>query len=280
MKTPAIMWTVAAALLPALAAAVVGRGIGALWQAFSAVCACLLFEFICLRWRGLPGKTLADGSAAVAGLILGLALPPLAPWYVAPVAAGFAMALAKHCYGGLGNNPFNPAMAGYALAFLSFPAAFGGWGAAESWREIFAASDAASMPTPLIAARLGMEAPPPSYLFPAACVLGGAVLLQRRVADWRLPAAFIGGVLAAGGGDISALFAGGMMLAAFFVITDPATAAETPGGRIVYGFAAGALAVLLRERGQHADGIAFAVLFCNMLAPLADRAAGAVWRRR
>ena len=276
------MRTVAAALLPAICAAVYERGAGALAQVLLAAGGCIAAEALCLRLRGQSVKMLADGSAAVAGIIIGLSLPPLAPWYVAAAAAAFAIALAKHCYGGLGNNPFNPAMAGYALAFVSFPADFGGWNAAESWTAIFfpsAAIDARGMPTPLLAAQLGAEPPPLSYLFPAACFFGGAVLLLSRAADWRLPAAFLFGVLVFCGGDFSTLFAGGIMLAAFFVITDPVTAAETPGGRILYGFAAGALAVFLRRHGAHADGIAFAILFCNMLAVPADKIVKAAWRR-
>ncbi|MBE8157784.1 MAG: RnfABCDGE type electron transport complex subunit D, partial [Betaproteobacteria bacterium] len=137
MNTHAIMRTVAAALMPAICAAVYERGAGALAQVLVAVCGCIAAEAFCLRLRGKPLNILADGSAAVAGIIIGLSLPPLAPWYVAAAAAGFAMALAKHCYGGLGNNPFNPAMAGYALAFVSFPADFGGWNAESPWTAVF-----------------------------------------------------------------------------------------------------------------------------------------------
>ena len=267
MKTPAMMWAVAAAMLPAIFAAVVERGIGALWQIAFAAGGCILTEALCLRIRRLPIRaTIGDGSAAVAGIIIGLSLPPLAPMYVAMCAAVFAMALAKHCYGGLGNNPFNPAMAGYALAFVSFPGDFGGWHAAE----IGAHADAIGMPTPLSAARLGESAAAFSYWFPLACIVGGAALLFLRIADWRLTASFLAGAFLCSGGDWQNLFWGGMMLAAFFVITDPTTAATTSRGRWLYGFAAGALSALLRERGMHSDGIAFAILFCNMLAPLAD----------
>ena len=267
LKTAAIMWTVAGALLPPLIAAVSVRGAGALWQAVLAVFGCVLFECLCLWWRKLPLTTLSDGSAVVAGIIIGLSLPPYAPWYVAMAAAAFGMCLGKHCYGGLGNNPFNPAMAGYALAFISFPGDFGGWHSS--------AVDAVSMPTPLMAARLSLPPPPPSYVFAAACIVGGAILLFLRVADWRLPTAFIGGALLASGGNIEELAAGGLMLAAFFIITDPVTAASSATGRWIYGFVGGALCIILRMHGVHADGIAFAILICNMTAPLMD----GTWRR-
>ena len=259
MKTAAIMRAVAAALIPAACAAIYERGEGALWQIALAVSGCVVAEAVCLRLRRLQVVPfLQDGSAAVAGIIIGLSLPPHAPYYVAIAAAFFAMALAKHCYGGLGNNPFNPAMAGYALAFISFPGDFGGW------------ADAVSMPTPLAAARLEVSPPQVSYLFPFACAAGGAVILILRAADWRLTAAFLAGAFLFAGGEWRSLLPGGLILAAFFVITDPVTAAATARGRWIYGFAAGALTAILRDIGPHTDGIAFAILFCNMLAPLAD----------
>lgn len=275
MKTAARMWIVAACLLPALAAAAVERGTGALLQVLLAGAGCLLFEALCLAWRRLPvKKTLADGSAVIAGIIIGLSLPPLAPWFVAVAAAGFAMVLGKHCYGGLGNNPFNPAMAGYALAFVSFPGDFGGWFFSDvpvSFIFQNTAVDAVSMPTPLTAVRLQIVSLRVEYLFPLAAAAGGAVLLLLKIADWRLPVAFMSGALVFSGGDVGQLTAGGLTMAAFFVITDPVTAAVTSGGRWLYGIMAGGVTVLLREYGVHADGIAFAILIGNMLAPLMDK---------
>ena len=286
VKTPAIMWTVCAALSPAAAAAAYERGAGALLQVAIAVVACVLCESLCLLCRRRPvGETLQDGSAVVAALIVGLSLPPLAPWHVAFAASAFAIVLAKHCYGGLGNNPFNPAMAGYALAFLSFPADFGNWHPADlqsALQHVFlqAKADATSMPTPLLAERLGVSSAPPSFWFGAACVLGGIPLLLLRAADWRLPASFILGavlMLQIFGATMQesyvAMMSGGMLLAAFFVITDPVTAATTRRGRWLYGGLCGALIIYLRQTGIHADSIAFAVLLCNLLAPLTDRLA-------
>lgn len=281
-----MMWAVCAAMLPAIAAAAYERGTGALLQTAIAVAGCMLAEAACLLWRRMPLKTLTDGSAAAAGIIIGLSLPPLAPWHVAAAAAVFAMTLAKHCYGGLGNNPFNPAMAGYALAFVSFPADFGGWDASiPAWDAVWGsapAADGVSSPTPLAAARaaadVASESASPSLVFPLACAAGGAVLILLRVADWRLPLSFLIGA-AMFSDNMESLLLGGMIMAAFFVITDPVTAAATPIGRWMYGLCGGALAALLRAHGPHADGIAFAILLCNMLAPLMDRAAAA-WRRR
>ncbi len=277
-----MMWVVVGALSPAVFAAIYERGAGVFLQVALAVFACLLFESLCLAWRRLPiYRTLQDGSAIIAALIIGLALPAGAPWFVAVAASGFAMVLAKHCYGGLGNNPFNPAMAGYALAFVSFPAEFEYWFSAgdwaASWQQVFqvATVDATSMPTPLAAGRLNVEFASPGYVFNIACVVGGVALLVLRIADWRLSVAFVVGAWVVCGFNVGELFthvlAGGFLLTTFFVITDPATAATTRRGRWLYGAVAGALVIFLRDHGAHADGIAFAVLVCNMLAPLMDR---------
>ena len=265
-----MMWTVAAAMLPACAAAFFAFGVGVWAQIAAAALFAVLAEAACLTLRKKSAAALSDGSAVVCGIIVGLSMPPLAPWWTAAFAAAAGIALAKHAYGGLGNNPFNPAMAGYALAYVSFPAEFAAW------------PDAAASPTPLLGAQLASasasaahSALPPWWL-PAAPVLGGAILLALRVIDWKLPAALLLGVAAAAltFGEIPPLRHlqyGGLMLAAFFVITDPVTAAATPAGRWLYGALVGALIVWMRERGAHADGVAFAVLLGNMLAPLLDR---------
>ncbi len=272
-NSTAIMWSVAAATLPALAAATYLYGWGVCQQLFITVSAATLCELICLRWQGKPLATAADGSAVVAACILTIALPPYVPWGVAAAAAIFAIGLAKHCYGGLGNNPFNPAMAGYALAFISFPEYFNAWTA-----------DATSHPTPLALARLGdpLAATTWQLALPAlAAAGGGGVLLLLRLADWRLPLAFCLGAVATSMAlalDWQTLIQGGLVFAAFFVITDPVTAATSRGGRWCYAALVGALAIWLRQHGSHSDSIAFAILIGNVLAPLCDLAVKQ-WRR-
>ena len=102
-------------------------GYGVLWQMGIAIIAALLSEKACLLARHRTAGGDNYGSAVLSGIIIGVCLPPAAPWFVAATAAIAGMTLAKHCYGGLGNNPFNPAMAGYALAFVCFPGHFDGW---------------------------------------------------------------------------------------------------------------------------------------------------------
>ena len=275
-RSQLIMWSVAAAALPAIAAQAYLYG-GAVWTQLGVLVAfCALTESACLRLRGLPAAGAADGSAVVAACVLAVALPAHAPWFVAAWAAAAAMALGKHCYGGLGNNPFNPAMVGYALAFFAFPEHFASWTA-----DVVDGADAVSSPTPLAAARLGGSAEG-SVLPAVAAGAGGLALLAAKMADWRLVCAFALGAAAThgggdGGGEWQALLHGGLVFAAFFVVTDPVTAPETPRGRWLYGFFVGALAVWLRQHGAHTDAIAFAILIGNMLAPLCDLVTK--WRR-
>ena len=264
------MWSVTVATLPVIAASAYVYG-AAVWQQLAILtAAALATEICCLRWRRRPLHTAADGSALVAAFVLAVALPPQAPWFVAVMTAVAAIALAKHCYGGLGNNPFNPAMVGYALAFFAFPAHF------TAWHGV----DAVSNPTPLAAARIDeVAADDGALLIAAASAIGGLPLLALGFADWRLPLAFALGAIAVHAGDEWRQLAyGGLVFTAFFVVTDPVTAATSRRGRWCYGFLVGALAMWLRRHGAHSDGIAFAVLIGNMLAPLCDLAVEK-WRR-
>ena len=273
------MWMTVAAMLPAAAVNAFFYGYGVLWQMGIAIIAALLSEKACLLARHRTAGGDNYGSAVLSGIIIGVCLPPAAPWFVAATAAIAGMTLAKHCYGGLGNNPFNPAMAGYALAFVCFPGHFDGWLIdTGAWNTLFTGVSAVTTPTPLAAARLG-HLSELSWQVPAfaiASAVGGVFLLILRIADWRLVVGFLLGGLAIAD-NWSALLPGGFIFAAFFVVTDPTTAATTPTGRLLYAAAIGAIAAWLREYGPHTDGIAFAILLGNILAPFFDRL---VWSRK
>ena len=257
------MWATVAAMLPAVAANTFLYGKAALYQTLIATLAAVITEHLFLRHN--DGK-ISDGSAVIAGIIIGVSLPPLSPWFIAVAAAFFAIALGKHAFGGLGNNPFNPAMVGYALAFISFPAHFGDW--------LPPTVDGVSRATPLAASRLDIAAADThQWLFPVAVAIGALPLIIARVADIRLALSFLIGATAItlfSGAPLPSLWQGGMIFAACFVITDPVTAPATPLARLIIGAAAGAMAAALRHFGAHTDGIAFAILAANLLAPLCD----------
>lgn len=305
-----VMRRVLAALAPGVMVSAWFLGPGVLLQIGIATVAALAAEAAMLSVRGLAMRPfLFDGTAIVAGVLLGLAMPPLAPWWLASLAAVFAMVVVKHAHGGVGHNLFNPAMAGYALLLVCFPYAMKSWPApgAEAWAAdvlgaVFlvdtAKVDAVSGATALSFVRDGLrgmkmlaELRPgagASLLGGGAAWVnlaflgGGLALLAARVIRWQIPAGFIAGLLAVSlllylgdaqrhASPLFHLMGGATMLGAFFIATDPVSSPVTPRGRLVFGLLVGAVVVLIRRFGQYPDGVAFAVLLMNAAAPLIDR---------
>jgi electron transport complex protein RnfD len=305
------------ALIPGIAALVWQFGPGVLVQCGIALAAAGLAEAAMLRLRDRPILlTLADGSAALTAVLLAVSLPPLAPWWIAALGALFAIVIGKQLYGGLGYNPFNPAMIGYAMLLVSFPRMMTAWSPplalntapldfVETWFVIFSRDlpeglgfDVLAMATPLdtLKTQLGLarllDEIQASGAFAAiggtgwqwvnlGFLLGGLWLWWRKRIDGRIPAGFLGGLFlcallgflldpAHSPTPLFHLFSGATMLGAFFIATDPVTAATTPKGRWFYGAGIGALVWVIRAFGGYPDGVAFAVLLMNLAAPTLD----------
>ena len=274
-------------------------------------------EAAALKLRGkavLP--ILSDGTAVLTGLLLGLALPPLAPWWIPFIGAAFAIVVAKQLYGGLGYNPFNPAMVGYVVLIISFPLQMTLWSPprgidgemlslVDTLSLMFAqvppagaTLDAVTMATPLdsyktqIGQNLTWSEIVSGPLFGRfagygwewanlAFLVGGVWLWQRRAIHWHIPLAMLGGLFVTAllfyiadadsfASPLFHLFSGATMLGAFFIATDPVSAATTPRGRLYYGAGIGVLVYVIRTWGGYPDGVAFAVLLMNMAAPTID----------
>ncbi|MBN1966417.1 MAG: RnfABCDGE type electron transport complex subunit D, partial [Anaerolineae bacterium] len=302
--------------LPGIALMTYVFGVGVLANIAIACIVATACEALMLALRGRPVKTfLSDYSAVVTALLLALALPPLAPWWLPAIGVSFAIVFGKHLYGGLGYNPFNPAMLGYVVLLISFsfemsqwpaPLLDGAWGAGESLLAVFTGElpapftwDAISQATPLdhmdtqlglartlreigndeiwgVFAGFGWE------WINLAFLAGGAWLIYKRVIGWRIPVAVLSGLAFmaavfwavdpdANPGVLFHLLSGGIMLGAFFIATDPVTAATTPKGRVIYGLGIGIIVFVIRTWGAYPDGIAFGVLLMNMAAPLIDQ---------
>jgi electron transport complex protein RnfD len=308
------------ALVPTVALHVVFFGPGLLIQIVLGVATALLCEAAALRLRGKPlPPFLLDGSAIITAVLLALCLPPLAPWWLIVSGVAFAILLAKHLFGGLGANPFNPAMVGYAVLLVSFPVRLLQWlppdvpgvdtanlTINETLLTILTGSpptrftwDAITSPTPLDALRtdlaLGMtmgEAHARALFstfggkgwewINLATLLGGGWLLALRIIRWHIPVAMLGALFVcasvmsaadpgAYAGPLFHLTSGASMLGAFFIATDPVSAATSNRGKLIYGAGIGVLTYVIRTWGGYPDGVAFAVLIMNLAVPLIDR---------
>ncbi len=285
-----MLW-VAAALLPGVGAMSWLFGYGVLINCVAAIVSALAAEALCVKWRGANIQlTLSDGSALVTALLISIAIPPSAPLFVVVFSVACAIGLGKHAYGGLGQNVFNPAMVGYALALVSFPSAFAVW-------PIDGATGATALDA--LKHRGGMTVAE-AYEGPAfgaiggyawewinlAFAAGGIVLLLKRIIRWRIPVFFLAtlGALSAmfyDGGSSSSVgspFAhwtmGATMVAAFFVLTDPVSHPTSARPQILFAVIVGAITFAIRGWGNYPDGLAFAVLIGNAAAPYLQRRFG------
>ncbi len=290
-----VMRRVLLALVPGIVVFTLLFGWGVLRNLALAAVGALLVEALALKLRGRDLAPLRDGSALLTGVLLALALPPNLPWWMPLVGVLFAVGLGKHSYGGLGYNPFNPAMVGYVVLLVSFPVAMTAWTAPALLVPADALSQATALDhvrTELTQSRTLSEIfAEPGYslgltrgwaLVGLAYLLGGLWMLRQRTIRWQIPVGMLGGMgliaLVFWGLDpdryASPLFhwtAGATVLGAFFIATDPVSAATTPRGRLLFGAGIGVLTYVIRTWGGYPDAVAFAVLLMNLCAPTIDR---------
>jgi len=308
-----VMFRVLAALLPGIAAYVWFFGAGVLVQIAIASAAALAGEAAMLAIRRRPvAMFVGDGSALVTAWLIALTLPPIVPWWATVVAVLFGIVVTKHLYGGLGQNPFNPAMAAFCIMIVAFPALISQWPPVGQpfhiqldlilggVRNVDAVTGATPLDALRTALRGGQDVTVSSVIGGAKQIfglagghgwewiavgylLGGLWMIRQRVISWHIPVAFIAGLgltallfnLASPERYASPLFhlaTGGAMLGAFFIATDPVSGATTPRGKLIFGAAIGFITFMIRSFGAYPDGIAFAVLLLNILVPLIDMA--------
>lgn len=314
-----VMLEVLLALIPAAIAHVWYFGPGFIFNLVIAGLFCIGGEWAMLNARGRdPALPLSDYSALVTATLLAFALPSLTPWWVTACGALFGIVVAKHLYGGLGFNIFNPAMAGYVVVLVAFPLHLNLWVAPrigdldyqvltffETLRYTLTGNlpdmltvDAVSRATPLDAMKSGLNSArtvAEVYTLPIMgdfggrgwewignyTAIGGFWLLIRKIIRWQIPAGVGAGLLIPAtimylvepGSNPSPgfhLFGGAAILCAFFIATDPVSAATSPKGRFIYGVGIGLLIYVIRTFGSYADGVAFAVLLMNMAVPAID----------
>lgn len=299
------------ALIPGIIAYMIFFGWGVLLNIIIAIVTAVCVEIFMLYLRKRPIKPfILDGSAVVTAILLALAIPSLAPWWLTFIGVSFAMIVGKHLYGGLGYNPFNPAMIGYALLLISFPLEMTVWLQPEAnlsfaqhlnyvlfstinITDIDAMTMATTLDTVKTQSGLGLSITETYANFPMISgqfagkgwewinlmfLFGGLWLLYKRVISWQIPVAFLLSISVmallfynvTSTSPLFHLFGGATMLCAFFIATDPVTASTTPNGRLIYAAGIGIFAYVIRMWGGYPDGIAFAVLLMNMAAPTID----------
>lgn len=279
VTTSQLMGHVLLALLPAVAVGIWQLGWGALWVVLACTAAALITEGV---WTA--GRSLADGSAAVTGLLLAMTLPPHLPLWLAALGGAAAVAVGKLLWGGVGENVFNPALVARAAMVLAFPRAMTDYHAADAVTSATPLHHMAlhDLPEESVGQLfLGLCGGSVGELSALALLLGGVYLIWRRVITWRIPTAYLGSVAALtllfSRGDaplawmLSQLFSGGLVLAAFFMATDYASAPVTPGGQLLCGVLCGALTVFFRYEGIFPEGVTYAILLMNSLSWTIDR---------
>ena len=299
-------------------------GWGTLIQILMASIIAMLAEAAVMKCRQRPVVPyLRDNSALLTGVLIGLSIPPLAPWWITVIGSIFAIVIAKQLYGGLGQNLFNPAMVSYVVLLISFPVQMTTWLPPEALRShsltfidsvlaIFTGHtqdgftpyqmrmsvDGVTMATPLDTVKTGMTTgltAPEAMHNPVfgqfaglgwewinlGFLIGGLILLQRKIIQWHIPVSMLASLFIASTighlinpdamtSPFFQLFSGATMVGAFFIATDPVTASTTVKGRLIFGALVGILTYLIRTFGGFPDGIAFAIIIANMCVPLID----------
>lgn len=301
LTVPQIMKGVIIAMIPALAFSIYNFGLGALYVTALAVIFCAAIEYVLAKYLLNKPTSIYDGSAIITGMLLAFNVPSNLPWYIILIGSAVAIGIGKMSFGGLGNNPFNPALVGRVFLLLSFPVAMTSWPTAGATWSL----DAVTSATPLGILKDGMRAgmpmeklmnQMPSYTdfffgFQAgslgemsvfALLLGLIYMLYRKIITWHIPVSMILTVAVMTGifwlidpakyaSPLFHVLTGGVMLGAVFMATDYVTSPFTHRGMIIFGVGIGVLTVLIRLFGSYPEGVSFAILIMNAFVPMINK---------
>lgn len=298
-----IMWSVVIALLPALAVSVFYFGLPVLILTLVSIATCLLTEYLIQRFMLKGNVSITDGSAVITGLLLAFNVPANLPIWILMIGAFVAIAIAKMPFGGLGKNPFNPALVGRVFLLISFPVQMTTWPKPTPIWNL--GEDVITGPTPLGILKEGVKngqavgdlmTEMPSYvdlLFgqmggsfgevsAIALLIGAMFLLIRKVITWEIPVSFLLTAFLFSGifylvdpstyaNPCFHLVTGGLMLGACFMATDMVTSPTSRWGMIVFGVGCGLLTIIIRLFGAYPEGVSFAILIMNAFVPLINK---------
>jgi Na+-translocating ferredoxin:NAD+ oxidoreductase subunit D len=300
VTTEKLMLGVILALTPALVTSVFYFGTGAIIVTAVSVLSCLLFEFLIQKYILKKPLSITDGSAIVTGLLLAFNLPSNIPVFIIIIGSLVAIGIAKMTFGGLGNNPFNPALVGRVFLLISFPVQMTSWPVPNGFHTGYA--DAVTGATPLAIIKEGIKngeslsalmekVPTMLNMFlgkmggsmgevaALALLLGLVYMLYRKIITWHIPVSVIGTVTlfttilwlidpASNAGPMFHLLTGGVLLGAIFMATDYVTSPMNPKAMLIYGCGIGILTVIIRVWGAYPEGVSFAILIMNAFVPL------------
>jgi len=282
------------ALIPAYLAGLYFFGLGALIISVTAVLSCVLFEYLIQRFLLKGSITITDGSAALTGILLAFNLPSNLPVWEVVIGSFVAIGIAKMSFGGLGNNPFNPALVARVFLLLSFPAQMTSWPKPIPWNTSYLDAVTAATPLAILKGQFS-EVPDTLSLFlgnvggsmgevsALALLIGFAYLLIRKIISWHIPVsifvtvAVFTGILhytnpdAFIGTPVFHLLTGGLMLGAIYMATDYVTSPMTSRGMLIFGVGIGIITVIIRVFGAYPEGVSFAILIMNAFTPLINK---------
>ena len=291
------MYGVCVALIPTLLASLIFFGLGAAIVLATSVLSCVFFEWAISRFLLHKEQlTITDGSAVLTGLLLGFNLPSNLPVWIIIIGALVAIGVGKMTFGGLGCNPFNPALVGRVFLLISFPVQMTTWPLPG---QLTSYLDAQTGATPLAVMKEAVKTGDTSVLeklpnafdmllgqmggslgevSALAILIGLVYMLMRKIITWHIPVSILLTVLVLSGllhlynpayaDPVNTLLSGGLLLGACFMATDYVTSPMTPRGQIIYGIGIGAITVIIRTFGAYPEGMSFAILILNAFTPL------------
>ncbi len=299
-----VMYGVVIAMVPAILTSVYYFGLDALRILVVSVLACYLFEYLIQKYLIKGPISINDGSALVTGILLAFNVPSNLPCWILIIGAMVSIGMGKMSFGGLGKNPFNPALVGRVFLLISFPVQMTSWPVPK---PLFsnAVTDAVTGPTPLGIVKEGLRSglsvdqvmsQVPTYaqelmgdmggslgeVSALALIIGGIYMLIKRIITWEIPASFLLSVVLFTGilwlidptqyvNPLFHLVTGGIMLGVFFMATDMVSSPMSRGGQLIFGAGVGILTIVIRIWGAYPEGVSFAILIMNAFVPLINR---------
>ena len=289
-----IMWSVVLSLVPAFLVSVYYFGLPVIILTAVSIGCCVLFEYLIQRFMLHQKPSVDDGSAVVTGLLLAFNVPSNLPIWIMVVGALVAIGIAKMPFGGLGHNPFNPALVARVTLLIAFPVQMTTWPVPT---PIWGFADAVTGPTTLGLIKEGGDLTQlPSYVdmlvgqmggsfgevSAIALLIGAGFLLWKRIITWHIPVSFIATVFVIAGifhlvnpaeyvNPMIHLLSGGLILGACFMATDMVTSPTSPWGMIVFGCGCGLLTIIIRLFGAYPEGVSFSILLMNAVVPLINK---------